>query len=204
VDWAQGLELTKAIFGLIAHLAWPIVAILIVVLVILRFGKEISGLIERGFQFEGFGIKVNAVKEAREALKFISATTSEDAKKDIAPKRLIDQAADEIATEDGTILMQLALTDPRQAVLRSFYLLARAIIRKAFDPAPIPDDSVMDVAIERLKAKGILNDRHLIQIGALRKMGNVARIGYVPSPDEAAQFVFYSTSIREDLGDKVD
>jgi|GraSoi_2013_60cm_1033757.scaffolds.fasta_scaffold06493_6 hypothetical protein len=98
--------------------------------------------------------------------------------------------------------MELALTDPRQAVQRSFYLMARTIIGKAFDPAPTPVDSVLDTAIQHLTAKGILNDRLLLQIKALRKFHHSVRNGYTPTTDEAAQFVFSSTSVREDLGDK--
>jgi hypothetical protein len=196
VDWVKPIaELLKAL----AHFAWPIS----IAIIVWWFRAEIKIFIERGFDFEGFGVKIKAAKEAKEALEIIRATTtSEGAKKAQEPQRLLEKAAAEITSSDGVALMELALTDPRQAVQRSFYLMARAIIGKAFDPAPTPVDSVLDTAIQRLTARGILNDRLLLQIRALRKFHHSVRNGYAPTTDEAAQFVFSSTAVREDLGDK--
>ena len=53
--------------------------------------------------------------------------------------------------------MELALTDPRQAVLRSFYLLSKALAEAAFPKSPIAlrsfdDPAILDAAMKILKA----------------------------------------------------
>ena len=53
MDWAKPTaELIKAF----AHLAWPI----FIPIIVWWFRKEIKILIERGFDFEGFGLKIKA------------------------------------------------------------------------------------------------------------------------------------------------
>jgi hypothetical protein len=67
-------------------------------------------------------------------------------------------------------------------------------------------DAVLDAAMEKLKANGILNDRLLLSIRALRRFHDTIRNdpAYVPSGREAWDFILTSISIRRDLGDKVD
>ena len=190
VDWVKPtVELIKAL----SHFAWPVV----VGLGLWHFRMEITALIGRILKVKAWGAELEL--EAKKELDAARAIGSKDLQQKEA---LVEKAAAEITSADGVALMELALTDPRQAALRSFYLMARAIIVRAFDPAPVPVDSVLDAAIEQLTAKAILNDRLRSQIGALRKFHHSVRNGYTPTTDEAAEFVFLSTSVREDLGDK--
>jgi hypothetical protein len=64
VDWVKPTaELIKAL----AHLAWPIS----IPIIVWWFREEIKTFIERGFDFEGFGVKIKAAKEAKEALEIL-------------------------------------------------------------------------------------------------------------------------------------
>src|SRR5258708_7452688 len=78
-----------------------------------------------------FGAEIEAA-EAKEAWEQVKAAAGKDKRAELESRQLVEKAADEIASVDGVKLMELALTDPRQAVLQSFYLLSKALVEKAF------------------------------------------------------------------------
>jgi hypothetical protein len=208
VTWLQaGVEFLKAVFGLITGLAWPVVVILIVC----WFRKEIGHLIGRILKLKAFGAELEAGEQAKEALMIAGATapekTVEEVKRQaLSNRRMIEDTSVGVNLDSLPALVRLAETDSREAVMRSWYLLARTIIGKAFDPAPVPTDQVLASAIEQLTAKGILNDRLLLSIRSLQKFHDTFRANsaYAPTNKEAKEFVIYTVGIRRDLGDKVD
>jgi hypothetical protein len=196
VEWLKAItDLIKAV----AHL-WPYVLILFG----WQFRKEIAELMGRILKLEAFGAKLEA--DPKKNLEVVKAAAVDEKKSASESRRLVEKAADELASVDGEALMKLAITDPRQAVLRSFYLLSRALVDRALpgslDSSRVIDDSIIDAAMKMLRNNGTLNDRMLIQIDGLRKFHKAVRHGYDPSEAEAADFVFYSTSLRVDLGDR--
>jgi hypothetical protein len=199
VDWKTFIDLIKAV----AHL-WPFLLIVFA----WRFKKEIAGLIGRILKLKAFGAEIEAA-EAKKELEIVKAAAPDEKKAESESRQLVEKAADEIASVDGVKLMELALTDPRQAVLQSFYLLSKALAEAAFPKSPIAlrtfdDPAILEAAIKILRNNGTLSVRMLTQIEGLRKFHNTVRhSAYVPSESEAADFVFYSTSLREDLADDV-
>jgi hypothetical protein len=210
MDWKTAIELFIALIKAVARL-WPFALIGLG----WYFRKEIADLMGRILKLEVLGTKLEA--EAKKSLEIAKAAAGDETKStqeyrklvgalELESRKLVEKAADEIASVDGEALMRLAITDPRQAVLRSFYLLSRALVDRALPNSLVDsrviNDSMIDAAMKMLRNGGILNDRMLIQIDALRKFHKAVRHGYDPSEPEAADFVFYSTSLRVDLGDR--
>ena len=128
-------------------------------------------------------------------------------------KKLLVQAHGKITTtgsvkfdlvESLNLLMELATTDPRDAIIRSWKLLAKAVLRAAKGSGD-PSSEEVSAALKQIESSAELPERLVRSIRNLQQIVKKvqSQVGYVPSPNEAAEFVLYSAAARKDLGDTV-
>ena len=172
------LEVLKAIFGLISHLAWAV----LIGLAIGRFHKEIARLIDRIWKLKFGDFELEAAREeAKLALENTKELAPEEVKKTAEEVRVKAEAVSKadirvrLIPQSPEALTQLAVTNPREAVIQSWSLLERAILI-AGGVAPVEPrfllgrEILFDTAVKTLMDNGTLNQRLLLSIRNLKRV----------------------------------
>jgi hypothetical protein len=229
MDWIKAItELLKAL----AHFAWPVLVGLIVWWFRKEIRSEIASLIARISKLKGPGVEIEIREQIKLGLENVRAGLPAESVQEVG--KMIQQAiaaaeaAETLRTKvEGTAtssasvkptlvegldyLVDLTSKDPRDAIKRSWVLLARNVLKivgvlgENFEP----NSYDISEALRRLERIPSHADEALIR--SIKNLQDIARkvfyqsqFAYDPSPKEAEEFVLYSIAARKDLGEKID
>jgi hypothetical protein len=210
MEWVKAItELIKAL----APFAWPALVGLIVWWFRKEIRTEVAALIARISKVKGpggFELEIREVRAALENTKAAIPEAIEQVKTVLAHATVTTSASVKVNLVEGLqLLNEIAAKDPREAIRRSWKLLAKTILRTANVPSESFEPLSADVsrAIGKLESNTEFSEALIRSIKNLqeiaRKVFYQSQFGYDPSQEDAEEFVLYSAAARTDLGDEV-
>jgi hypothetical protein len=227
MDWVKAItELLKAL----AHFAWPVLVGLIVWWFRKEIRTEIASLVARISKLKGpwveievreqvklslenakAGIPAESIQEVGKLMQQAIAVAAETLRIKVQGTAMSSDSVKPTLVEGLDYLVDLTSKDPRDAIKRSWILLARSVLKLVgvLGEDYEPNSQNMSEALRRLERIPSHADEALIR--SIKNLQDIARkvfyqsqFAYDPSPKEAEEFVLYSIAARKDLGEKID